>query len=681
MTHRQRLLMTSVWAASMPVALMLGTLFPQPARAQTTVEPTAGLGGYYRSQRWLPLQAVLTNQGTPTRVEVRARFAVGVEDAHEYRIPERTLQSGAIQGHTLYIQAPRSYSAQTLIVDLYRDGRLLNTVRPQLEIVGEGNWLVVGIGPTSSLIQLTTVTLKAQQASEIRGGMPGSMNQTPRIKVATLAPGKAPDRWQGLQAADLVVLGDVSERDFTPEQMSALTDYVTSGGKLVITGGVNWNRLTTPAFADLLPVRVRGSTTASSLPGLRGMARPDLPPGRFALCQAVHKPGSRVLAEQGDTPLVVEGRHGSGRVVYLAFDPQRPPFTVWGGVNEMWKSILLDRGDSAILPAITMNEGDYNEYQGLGSGQARLAESPYSISQLDIPAFYVVALFLLSYIVVLVPVNYYFLKARDKKEYAWLTTPAIVALFSVGAYLIGYGFKGGRTLVVKVAVIEAHAGERTAAGLAYAGIFSPRKAGYDVQSAHSGGAGADAAATLLSEPPSARAGGLRILQDDTQRIHDMQIDMWAMRVIKAEGITRLGNGISARREPRGKQVTWTVRNDSPYSLDDCYAVLGGTSVPVRPLPAGQQISFTETPGSYTGGGTMLPQDLVSKARGGREELRVKRALLRPLCEPYQGAGAWVPPQHPMLVGWVREPVMTLQVNGAAPRERGAALMVVHLDGG
>jgi hypothetical protein len=665
-----------------------GLLGARPATAQTTITADAGLDHYYKSERWLPLQVRLTNQGLPARVEVRARFSMGNEGVDEYLLPERPLPGSANETHTLYIKAPSSYVAQPLKVELMKDGRSINPVKPQLLLVNDGDWLVLGIGASDSTLKLLTpVALPTSQAAPgsrpwMRGGQPC------RVNVGIQEPAKTPDRWQGLEAADMVVLGDVSERDFTPEQQGALRDYVNAGGTLVVTGGVNWNRLTTPFFSEMLPVRVTGSRTVSSLPKVQALGgKASLSGSAIALCTADLKPGADAEVSEGGAPVIASGTRGAGRVVFLAFNPSLPPFRNWDGVAGFWKRLLTKGRRTPILSAIAMSDhGDeYNQYAYSGmpnQGQGRLADAPFAISQLDIPAFYIVALFLLAYIIVLVPVNYFFLKARDKKEYAWLTTPAIVAVFSFGAYMIGYGFKGGRTLVVKVGVIETHSGQDAAPNLMYAGLFSPRKTAYDIQLATNDAAGqAEAASTLLSEPSGSRStAGLKVLQDDTQKVSGFAVDMWAMRVLKGEGMTRLGKGIAVRMKDRNGVITGTVRNNSPFTLDGCRLVTARGVVPLNELSPGKQVQFTSQNAKPGGTGTLLPATLMGEILGNSQESRMKRAVLQPLCT----TGGTLPngtgiPSVPLLAGWVREPVNRLQVDGRPPREQTATLMLVHVD--
>ena len=679
MNHRHSSSAPWLLGSSLVFALAVAVSAPQAARAQTTLNADAGLEGYYKSQRWFPVRATLTHQGQPAKVEVRGRFSQGLEGSSDYRIPPRELRSGANEQHMLYVRAPISYSSQPLVLELVKDGRVVNPVRPQLNLVNEGDWLVLGIGNgDSSLKQLTTITLPAEQAAP--SSTPWQRgNQQPKVNVAIQTPARVPDQWQGLDAADMVVLGDVTERDLSPEQAGALRYYVTAGGTLVVTGGANWNRLTTPLFKELLPAEVTGGLTLTSARGLTRLAKSAPPSGTFAAAACRPRPGAQVLASEGGNPLVVAGRSGSGRVLFVAFDPSTPPFRNWEDVSSFWKAMMTQNREPSVVRAVTSADGNEQFTNQYGNGQLRLAEAPYAIPQLDIPAFYIVATFLLAYIVVLVPVNYFVLKAKDKKEYAWLTTPAIVLVFSIGAYVIGYGFKGGRTLVVKAGLVEAHAGQKSAPNVFYSGLFSPRKTAYDIRLAAASNKGDDSA-TLFSEPSGGHPGtALRSVSDEGQYVDDFAVDMWAMRVLKSEGITRLGQGITATLKAKGKHISGTIKNGTPYTIENAGVYASGVYVTVPTLGPGQQISV-DADGKAAQSGVVIPNELLNEVQGSREEQRMKRAVLQPLCSGAPSNGVpWTRPSYPMLAGWIKDPVGSLSVDGREPRELGATLMLVHLD--
>jgi hypothetical protein len=665
-------------------AVALGLLAPHPARAQTTMTAEAGLKQYFKPLQWFPIQVTLTNQGAPTKVEVRAQIQSGADALQEYRIAPRELQSNANELHTLYIRAPMSYGSLGVKMDLYQDGRKINTITPSLTAVNAGDWLAVGIGNADWLNQLLSVSLNPQYRSSTNRAMVGmfggGMGQAPKISVATRSAAQTPDRWQGLAAADMVLLDDVSERELSPDQQRAIRDYVVAGGTLVVTGGVNARNLATPYWSDLLPVRVTGLRNVTSVPLPANLGHRSSPTGNtFVIAAATAKPDADVRSGTADAPVIAVGRKGAGKVVFVAFDPGSPPFKTWDGNADVFARLMATERTQPLLPLLTANESDdpnYMQYQG--GSQIRLADAPYAISQLDIPAFYIVASFLLAYIIVLVPVNYYFLKAKDKKEYAWLTTPLIVLLFSLGAYLIGYGFKGGRTLVVKVGVAEATAGQDAAPSLVYAGLFSPRKTGYDLQLASNGPHAADdAASTLLSEPAASRStSGLQVVEGDAgQKIDDFAVDMWAMRVLKGEGIIRLGSGITAALHREGSSMVGELKNGSGYTLSDCHILVRGQAIAVNDLPPGGTQTIKMPPPGPSAGG-LFPSSLLNDVKGGRDEQRMKRAVLQPLLG--QGAYAQAGPQDAVLIGWIQEPVARLEVDGQAPREQAATLLMVHL---
>jgi len=114
------------------------------------------------------------------------------------------------------------------------------------------------------------------------------------------------------------------------------------------------------------------------------------------VCAATPKPGADVVLGDAANPWMAIGRKGSGRVIYLAWDPSLPPFRGWDGASEFWKSLLTEpfgMGTSQVIASISQTEERSENPYGVyaNAGGSRLADAPFSISQLDIPAFYVVA--------------------------------------------------------------------------------------------------------------------------------------------------------------------------------------------------------------------------------------------------------------------------------------------------
>jgi hypothetical protein len=182
---------------------------------------------------------------------------------------------------------------------------------------------------------------------------------------------------------------------------------------------------------------------------------------------------------------------------------------------------------------------------------------------------------------------------------------------------------------------------------------------------------------LLSDPDAARnAQSLRVVQDDSQRLEDFGVDMWAMRLVKAEGIVRLKGGVTATYRQQGQTLTGTVTNNSPFTLEDSVVLYLNQTAPVHELKPGQSASFSVT----VNGNTRSVPTLNAPTTGSREEQRMKQTVLAsvgPLVASSQFGSAASGPE-PALLGWMNNPVCPLLVNGGTPRELRTTLMVVHL---
>src|SRR3989304_3231796 len=80
---------------------------------------------------------------------------------------------------------------------------------------------------------------------------------------------------------------------------------------------------------------------------------------------------------------------------------------------------------------------------------------------------------LVAYIVLIGPVNYLILRRLDRREWAWLTMPLLIVVFSAGAFGLGRLLKGSDTVVNEIAIVRGAAGAGSGLGPGYGGGFSP----------------------------------------------------------------------------------------------------------------------------------------------------------------------------------------------------------------
>jgi len=122
-------------------------------------------------------------------------------------------------------------------------------------------------------------------------------SETPPVTAADL-----PTRWWAYDAVRILWISAPP-----PQQAwAAITQWVLSGGSVVIVCGPDYFRFDTPDLRPLLPLAELGIETAPS--GQRRLS-------------GTPRPGASILVDRGDIPLLVGWRYGVGHVAVVTGDP------------------------------------------------------------------------------------------------------------------------------------------------------------------------------------------------------------------------------------------------------------------------------------------------------------------------------------------------------------------------
>ena len=158
----------------------------------------------------------------------------------------------------------------------------------------------------------------------------------------------------------------------------------------------------------------------------------------------------KVEAREADLPLVIRKPQGLGQVVFVAADLDRGPIRDWSD-----RPLLLRRGPRSARQRAGRRETDSVQNYGYNdlAGQLR--------SALDVPRdvhlvpFFVVALLVVVYILLIGPGDYFLLRRLGiGMQWTWVTFPAIVVIFAAGAYLAAYWLKGDQLRVSQIDLVD-----------------------------------------------------------------------------------------------------------------------------------------------------------------------------------------------------------------------------------
>jgi hypothetical protein len=339
-----------------------------------------------------------------------------------------------------------------------------------------------------------------------------------------------PDHWFGYDGVDLVLLSTTRLNDFVlplasekpPRRREALVEWVQRGGQLVVSVGKNFAALKSiPEFdgvKGLLPVSFKKTEPVRGMPivwqvdrlgggGMHGPVGGPKAPVEVAIIEPKAGRTYRTLVplrealKVGDedlkteVPIIVQAPYGLGRVTVVAFDLEGKPFADWKGVvqqdgsnaqTEFWTRLIGEACGRTATVAVQDEMGD-PRFRIVGE-ESPPAELVYQLQnhlenfeEVPVISFGWVALFILIYILVVGPLDYFFLKKVVKRlELTWITFPTVVIVVSAVAYFTAYQLKGHDLRIRKLDVVDVDLQTQQAVGRTWFTIFSPRIQHYTI---------------------------------------------------------------------------------------------------------------------------------------------------------------------------------------------------------
>ncbi|MBK8023572.1 MAG: hypothetical protein IPK19_19595 [Chloroflexi bacterium] len=411
----------------------------------------AGFATYFRDSEWLPVTVRLSNEGDAVsgRLVIRPETSAGVQNTTSTPV---SLAAGARQIVTLYISA-RAVSGQ-LRVELLDGDRVIAQQSAPLHVISLYDPLYV------------VLTESTVGAIDLTGADTGEAVQ------ANMSLDEMPDRVAVLDAVDAILVSDADTGRLNSGQIRALTDWVASGGHLIVTGGANW-QATAAGLSDLLPLVPADSRSVPDLGGLADWLRvDDLPAEASVVATGDVVDGASVLVslQDGDEtlPLLVRQGFGDGVVDYLAADPNSAPMRGWTSFSLLWTTLL-----TTVEPLPGWGGG----FIGWESAAVASEILPGFDPLPDVlPLFGFLAL----YILLVGPANYFLLSRINQREWAWVTIPILILVFSALAYTLGANLRGNEVTFSRLAVVRSWPDVEQARVDALIGLLSPKRAAYSL---------------------------------------------------------------------------------------------------------------------------------------------------------------------------------------------------------
>ncbi len=603
------------------------------AFALPTVECLAGFDGFYRPGEWTPVVITVRNQPStePGAEPPRAFQGVisipsegGDSGLRHIFTREIDIPAFSVQRYYVYARFSDTLPAQPVAELRTTNGKLLRTFPLQIQPLAPGTVLLLNVSA-----ELTPASLPKLRVAD-------------PLVVAKAQPENLPENWWGLAPVGVVVLTNWSETFLRPAQEQALEEWVNAGGTLVAVSSGDPSAWRGGLMDRILPGTVEGGARLrlGEDGSVRRITDPSIPVETNDIVTALitPSPDAEVLAEAEKLPLVVRRHQGLGEVIFFAFESRNLTPSIEINFSNLWRSIL---------PWRPITGSEYTFQADLRSNApvvSRRAARPANI--------FLIFFLLIGYVLAVGPINFRMLYKRKKIEWAWVSVPCIVLVFSSLIYGIGALTKGGDLIVREASLIAGRAGENTAVLRGQYGIFSPKKtrmsarpesaalalargdhwwksedflrSSYSAFKAVSVGGGGSGGLLDIEQGPT-----IHRVDEKIQSVNDLPLGQWDIGHLETRGLIDMEGAVEADLVWNREELSGSIRNNTSRPLRRPILFYSDQALPLpRDLLPGD--TYVLQPGSATFPNTDPTQRTSTRWRAAGELLQEHIFALRNL---------------------------------------------------
>jgi hypothetical protein len=593
--------------------VLFGIFSSISARANVRFDVFVGYDGLVPTCAWFPVTCELQNDGPPFTADIvisSEQATGGNERRVRVELPTGTQKRIFIP---VFATHSRFWSAELV------QGRKVIAEQPMLR------------PRKGSLAGMPIVAAVSRTVSggpsfpQIRSG-----NADMQPVSARLQPEMFPDNPLTLEGMDVLYLNSEKALALDVPRTQALMAWIQRGGHLVVgveqaadINGNSWLR-------DLMPCKLESTAVVSDHGELqdwvektpnrttsvvdapnpynpqtkkrtRGFTNSDIKPDdKFESAPLPIVTGRLtdgvVTIGTKEQPLAIEAPRGRGKITVLTFSPEREPFISW--TNREWFWVRMSQASENLFKTT-----DYNSTGGRFSTDGVFGAMIDSKQVRKLPLGWLLLL-LAGYLVVIGPLDHYWLKKINKQMLTWITFPCYVVIFSGLIYLIGFHLRAGDLELNELNIVdvlpdnEEHAVFR---GQTYLSIYSPVNAQYPL-------AGKQTFATLRGEyggnyGAATERSRANVSQSSTGFEAEAYVPVWTSQLFISDWLEP--GTAPLTMSASGEGTTWkvAVTNSSDRTYKNMHVVVGGRIHELGTLEAGKSKTFELDDAK----GTVIPQ--------------------------------------------------------------------------
>jgi hypothetical protein len=572
------------------VLLLLVLFAGPPARAADTRAEEGkvgvgvedwGLGGSLKGGLWSPLYVELKAVGADFDGQLEVVVEAGTQVEPIFVKPVTLVKDTPTQ-HWLYFRSPGtswvSRTGRSEFAWQLRDQRG--------RVVFRSQWERPVVLPATDVV--VTVFRTADVGACGLGGLTDTESAV-KADVVMVTPATAPDRVVGYQGADVLVwvnpdptlMASVAQRE-------ALVAYVRQGGHLVLAAGSGWQALTESFLAELLPARPVGTALVKEVPALEAYGLGQVATKETLLAQLTDVRGE-VLMECEGRPVIVRGPVGAGWVTLIGFDPTKSPFAdLAPGLRlKFWATVL----------GIEVTRRPLEQLGSMARASDALIRPLNDFPDFKPINFPFIILFLIGYILLIGPVDYFVLRRMKKLAWTWVTFPSVAVVASVLAFWLLASERVRGLLANSISIVDASSQSEEVVGTTFTTFLSPRQTRYRVTlSSGAVGAVVPREYEVLGASPGLGFGRSYCLVSGAgEAIDELLVRVWDAQTLEASWRAPKPDLPNVDLTRTAKGLTGTVSNSTADALRDVMVLFAGRAIHLGTLRPGESVVLGPRP--------------------------------------------------------------------------------------
>jgi hypothetical protein len=594
-----------IWALFLILSSLLWPSFVPAARAALQFDVFLGYDQIVPEACWFPIVCEINNDGLPFNgvIEVSSEhFNQGQVRRVAVELPTGTLKRLVIP----VFASTRGYASWD--VRLFDERGKLRAEqtgqRPRKQITAET--------PLMGALPRT-----AGGTPVIRPILPKSAELQPA--AARLQPSIFPDNPLVLEGMDSLYLNSEKASELKDTQVNALIAWLNAGGHLIVAveqvsdvAASRWLRgLISCELKDIKTITghpelqqwLRTGGTAQSSFTLRSRPPPRTQPSSLAVSNAFGDLADdftfeaaplqvatgtiregQVVVSAGDTPLILTANRGRGRVTTLLFSPEREPVRSWKNLPTFWAKLME-------VPEVLYLVSDFVQPGWAPSSDGIFGAMIDTRQVHKLPVEWLLLL-LVVYLVVIGPLDQFWLKRINRPMLTWITFPCYVVLFSLLIYFIGYKLRAGESEWNELHLVDVFlsGGKAELRGRSYASVYAPANQKYDLASS-------EKFATLRGEFLGGYVGGQSTEKASVFQVGDsfkaeIFVPVWTSQLLVHDWWHTAPVPISVTATNLGDQWQVTVDNRTGQKLSNAQIAIDNVILSLGELPAKDSKTFT-----------------------------------------------------------------------------------------